>query len=516
MTEHQQGAVPRRRPRSYPPRAPLLLAAGVVALLLGVVGVVWVGAGVLVAALTLGVLTMVLTGLVLRAERRLAHLAAHDPLTGLPNRERFMDGVAAALARGSQTDSRRRLAVLFLDLDHFKVVNDGLGHTAGDHLLNEIGRRLRGLIGGAGTVARFGGDEFMVLCEDVDDDEAARELAARLTAAVRLPIALSEHESEVFVTASVGIALSNGHDTADSLLRDANAAMYRAKEQGRARLEVFDPRDHDRAVDHLRTGNALHRALERREFEVHFQPVIDLEAGGVTGFEALLRWRHPERGLVPPGDFIGRAESTGLIVPIGAWVLAEACRQAALWQAAHAGGPPLTISVNLSPRQLAEPSLPAEVARIITETGVHPDSVWLEITETTLMHDAESAIGTLEALQAQGVHIAVDDFGTGYSSLSYLKRFPVEALKVDRTFVDGLGRDAEDTAIATACVSLAHALGLTAIAEGVESPAQLAELRTLGCELAQGFLFAAPTSAPDLGERPVESLGNWAGLGADG
>ena len=378
MTEHQQGASPRRRPRSYPPRAPLLLVAGVVAPLLGVVAVLWVGMGVLVAALTLGVLSVVLTCLVLRAERRLAHLAAHDPLTGLPNRERFMDGVAAALARGSQTDSRRRLAVLFLDLDHFKVVNDGLGHTAGDRLLNEIGRRLRGLIGGAGTVARFGGDEFMVLCEDVDDDEAARKLAARLTAAVRLPIALSEHESEVFVTASVGIALANGHDTADSLLRDANAAMYRAKEQGRARLEVFDPRDHDRAVDHLRTGNALHRALERREFEVHFQPLIDLEAGGVTGFEALLRWRHPERGLVAPGDFIGRAESTGLIVPIGAWVLAEACRQAALWQAAHADGPPLTISVNLSPRQLAEPSLPGEVARIITETGVHPDSVWLE------------------------------------------------------------------------------------------------------------------------------------------
>src|SRR5680860_101298 len=245
----------------------------------------------------------------------------------------------------------------------------------------------------------------MVLCEDIGDETAARELAARLTAALRLPISLGDQEGEVFVTASVGIALSNGHDTADSLLRDADAAMYRAKEHGRARLEVFEPRNHDHAVDHLRTGNALHRALERREFEVHFQPVIDLEAGGVTGFEALLRWRHPERGLVRPGDFIGRAESTGLIVPIGAWVLAEACQQAARWQAADSDAPPLTISVNLSPRQLAEPSLPTEVARIIAETGVHPDSVWLEITETTLMHDAESAIGTLEALQAQGVHL---------------------------------------------------------------------------------------------------------------
>jgi len=514
MRDHKQGAALRRQRPSYPSRAPWLLAAGVVALLLGVVTVLWNLVGALPAALVLGVLTVVLTGLVLRAERRLAHRAAHDPLTGLPNRGRFMDRLSDALARASQPDER--LAVLFLDLDHFKVVNDGLGHTAGDRLLNEIGQRLLGLVGAGGTVARFGGDEFMVLCEDIGDETAARELAAHVTAAVRLPISLGDQEGEVFVTASVGIALSNGHDTADSLLRDADAAMYRAKEHGRARLEVFEPRNHDHAVDHLRTGNALHRALERREFEVHFQPVIDLEAGGVTGFEALLRWRHPERGLVPPGDFIGRAESTGLIVPIGAWVLAEACQQAARWQAADSDAPPLTISVNLSPRQLAEPSLPMEVARIIAETGVHPDSVWLEITETTLMHDAESAIGTLEALQAQGVHIAVDDFGTGYSSLSYLKRFPVEALKVDRTFVDGLGRDAEDTVIATACVSLAHALGLTAIAEGVESPAQLAELRTLGCELAQGFLFAAPASAPDLGERPVDSLGNWAGLSVDG
>ncbi|MGH9033440.1 MAG: putative bifunctional diguanylate cyclase/phosphodiesterase, partial [Acidimicrobiia bacterium] len=511
---HKQGRAPRRRRPSYPSRAPWLLAAGVVALLLGVVTVVWARGGKLPAALILGVLTIVLTGLVLRAERRLAHLAALDPLTGLPNRDRFMGGVAEALARASQTEAR--LAVLFLDLDHFKVVNDGLGHPAGDRLLNEIGRRLLGLTSRRGTVARFGGDEFMVLYEDVGDEAAARELATRLTAAVRLPIALSEHEGEVFVTASIGIALSNGNDTADSLMRDAGAAMYRAKEQGRARLEVFDPQNHERAVDHLRTANALHRALERREFEVHFQPVIDLEAGGVTGFEALLRWRHPERGLVAPGEFIGRAESTGLIVPIGAWVLAEACQQAARWQASHADRPPLTISVNLSPRQLAEPSLPAEVARTMAETGVHPDSVWLEITETTLMHDAESAIGTLEALQEQGVHIAVDDFGTGYSSLSYLKRFPVEALKVDRTFVDGLGRDPEDTVIATACVSLAHALGLTAIAEGVESPTQVAELRTLGCELAQGFLFAAPASAPDLGDRPVDNLGNWAGLTADG
>jgi diguanylate cyclase (GGDEF)-like protein len=480
----------------------------VVALVLGVAITRWDSTAGRLAASLLGGCTLVFAALLVRAQRRIAHQCSHDPLTGLPNRAGFTEHVWDALARLRGRDER--IAVLFLDLDDFKAVNDGLGHAAGDRLLDEIGRRLGAVAGPDGVVGRAGGDEFMVLSAGVADEATARDLASRLTAAVKLPASLPDGESgaeaEVFVTASVGIALSNGHDSAGALLRDADAAMYRAKDLGRARCEVFDPRTHEHVVDHLRTGSALHRALGRREFEVQFQPVIDLEAGGVTGFEALLRWRHPERGLVPPGEFIGRAEATGLIVPIGAWVLEEACRQAAQWQAAHCDVAPLTISVNLSPRQLAEPSLPAQVARIVGETGVHPDSVWLEITETTLMRDAESAVGSLHALQEQGVHIAIDDFGTGYSSLSYLKRFPVEALKIDRTFVDGLGRDAEDTVIATACVRLAHSLGLTAIAEGVESPAQVDELRALGCELAQGFLFAAPSSAPELGDRPTERL----------
>ena len=343
--------------------------------------------------------------------------------------------------------------------------------------------------------------------------DVAPAIAKKIIEAFRAPIVLDGNP--VTVTASVGIALSNGGATAESLIRDADTAMSRAKQQGRARFQLFDGRMRPGAADDLRTGSALRRALERQEFALYFQPVIDLERGGVTGFEALLRWRHPERGLVAPGEFIALAEATGLIVPIGAWVLEEACRQTARWQQAAGDAATLTISVNLSPRQLAEPTLPDDVARIIRDTGVHPDSLWLEITESTLMHDAESAIGVLQSLQAQGVHIAVDDFGTGYSSLSYLKRLPVEALKVDQSFVDGLGRDPEDTALTTACVSLAHALGLTAIAEGVESPAQLAELRTLGCELAQGFLFAEPHPAIELGERPVETLGAWAGLRTD-
>jgi diguanylate cyclase (GGDEF)-like protein len=437
------------------------------------------------------------------------HRPNRDPLTGLPDRVEFLDQVRAALEDGDA--GPMRLAVFVVGLDHFKMVNDALGHAAGDRLLETIAHRLAWALRPSDTLARLGGDEFLVLCHDVGAPDDARARAAEVTEQIARPVMLEE--GEVFVTASIGIAIAGRGSTAAALVRDADHAMWRAKDQGRARSELFDGGTRVGAVDNLRTGSALRRALERREFAVYFQPIIDLERGGVTGFEALLRWRHPERGLVAPGEFIALAETTGLIVPIGAWVLEEACRQTARWQAAAAQTPPLSISVNLSPRQLAEPDLPEEVARIIDETGVHPDSVWLEITENTLMFDAESAIGVLRTLRAQGVHIAVDDFGTGYSSLSYLKRLPVEALKVDQTFIDGLGDDAEDTALATACVSLAHALGLQAIAEGVESPAQLAELRTLGCELAQGFLFAEPHPAPHLGERPLETLGTWAGLG---
>jgi diguanylate cyclase (GGDEF)-like protein/PAS domain S-box-containing protein len=437
---------------------------------------------------------------------RLAHQAIHDPMTGLPNRVLFMDRLALALKRAERR--KHRVAVVFLDLDQFKLVNDSLGHASGDQLLIAIADRLRGSLRPSDTVARFGGDEFTVLCDDLVEDGTALEVAERMARVVARPVLLPD--GEVFVSASLGIAVSgNGDDTPSTLLRDADTAMYRAKDQGRARIELFDARTHDRAVDSLRTGNALHRALERREFELHYQPMIDLETGRVLGFEALLRWRHPERGLVHPADFIPLAEETGLIVPIGAWVLEEATKQTLRWQQARGNGHQLMISVNLAPRQLAEPSFPQEVANILARTGIDPDAVWLEITESTLMHDAESAISALRALRAQGVHLAVDDFGTGYSSLAYLKRFPVEALKVDQTFVDGLGREPEDSAIVSAVVSLAHALGLVAVAEGLETPVQLGELRTLGCDQAQGFLFGRPQPAHVIGKRPADDLRSW-------
>jgi len=435
----------------------------------------------------------------------LAHQAIHDPLTGLPNRVLFVDRLQRAL---TESDHEAHLAVLFLDIDHFKVVNDSLGHPAGDRLLVALADRLRATMRPSDTVARFGGDEFTVLCSGVHDETTAQQLARRLSDAVAKPFALAE--GEVFITASVGIALSGTElETSETLLRNADAAMYRAKDQGRARSELFRTDAHDQAVRHLRTGNELHRALERAELRMHYQPIVSLETGRISGFEALLRWQHPKRGLVGPDEFVGLAEETGLVVPIGSWALEESCRQAEYW---HSHGSDVTISVNLSPRQLAEPGLPADVARALQATRVQPGLVWLEITETALMRDAESAVRALGALRSLGVHLAVDDFGTGYSSMTYLKRFPVEALKIDRTFVDGLGREPEDSAICTAVVSLAHALGLRAIAEGVETPEQLAELRTLGCELAQGYLFGRPASPETFGEHPDQR--QWATLGA--
>jgi diguanylate cyclase (GGDEF)-like protein/PAS domain S-box-containing protein len=442
---------------------------------------------------------------------RLAHQAIHDPLTGLPNRLLFVDRLRRALAsihadhHGSATPAGR-VAVLFLDLDHFKVVNDSLGHSAGDRLLVAVADRLRAAIRPTDTVARFGGDEFTVLCTDVPDETAARELADRVAKAVCRPLQLAE--GEVFVTASIGIALSGGElETPETLLRNADSAMYGAKDHGRSRAELFDVDSHDRAIATLRTGNELHRALERNELRLHYQPIVSLETGRITGFEALMRWQHPERGMVRPDEFIPLAEETGLIVPMGRWALQEACRQASWW---HSHGARVTISVNLSPRQLAESTLTDEFAEVLHRSGVDPDAIWLEITESTLMRDAESAVVSLSKLRGLGVHLSVDDFGTGYSSMTYLKRFPVEALKVDRSFVDGLGEESGDTAICTAVVSLAHALGLRAVAEGVETAEQMASLRQLGCELAQGYLFGRPEPAETYGERP--DTRQWVGL----
>lgn len=441
----------------------------------------------------------------------MAHAAIHDALTDLPNRVLFMDRLQVALGRAERSDDH--VAVVFLDLDRFKLINDAMGHDGGDRLLSAVAERVRKSVRPADTVARLGGDEFTILFENVSDESAATEMAERVASALEAPFILDA--AEVFVTASMGVALSApSHDSPDLLLRDADAAMYRAKELGRSSIEVYDPREDHWAVTRLRTGNDLHRAIQAQELELHYQPVVDLETSTMVGVEALARWQHPTRGLLLPAEFIELAEDTGMIVRLGEWALREACTQIAMWRLlqSRSGGAttPLHVSVNVSPRQLAEKTFPAQVAEIIHDSGADPDLLWLEITENTLMRDPKRAIATLGALRDYGVHLSVDDFGTGYSSLSYLKQLPVETLKIDRSFVDGLGRDSGDSAIVRAIIGLADSMGLSCIAEGVETPAQDEHLRRLGCRLAQGYLFGRPLPSHELGEFPLGGLSSWA------
>jgi diguanylate cyclase (GGDEF)-like protein/PAS domain S-box-containing protein len=422
-----------------------------------------------------------------QAEIELSHAALHDSLTGLPNRALFLDRLGLALRRTERRSGS--VAVLFCDLDRFKVVNDSLGHDAGDRLLVDVAGRIVTALRPADTVARFGGDEFTILCEDIAGEIEAATIAQRIVDVFRDPFLLED--GEVFLATSVGIAIARGNDDrAEDLIRDADAAMYRAKERGKGRYEIFDEAMRADAVARLETESALRRAVERGELRLHYQPEVDLATGAVRGFEALVRWDHPARGLLGPNAFIPLAEETGLIVPIGEWVLREAATEAARW--ATASSEPLTLSVNLSARQLAQQDLVAMVRRAMAETGIDPATLCLEITESAVMESGSATTAQLRALKSLGIRLAIDDFGTGFSSLAHLRRFPVDVLKIDGTFVAGLGHEPQDASIAAAVISLAHALGLDTVAEGVETEEQLTILRSLGCDLGQGYLFGRP------------------------
>lgn len=431
-----------------------------------------------------------------RAERALTHQALHDTLTGLPNRALLEDRLRQALDRTRRGDCH--VAVMFLDLDDFKLVNDGLGHLAGDAILVQAATRIRETLRPEDTVARFGGDEFVIICE-VGTIDAALDVSGRLLAAVGAPYVLRGEAGnhDLSVTASVGLVMAGDEATPEELLQDADTAMYCAKGRGRSRVELFDSAMRQHAAARLSTSTALRRALARDELRVFYQPIVSVGSTRPLAVEALVRWEHPERGLVPPDEFIPLAEESGLIVPIGRWVLREALRERASWQAAMPLDPPLRLAVNLSALQLSDPSLVDDVAAALKEFGASPDSLILEITETVLMSDVD-APRTLRALRDMGVSLHIDDFGTGYSSLAYIRELPIDTLKIDRGFIDGLGSVDEHGYLVSAVISLASALSLEVIAEGVETELQLNVLRDMKCDNAQGFLFARPMPYVDL------------------
>ncbi|HEX2040256.1 MAG TPA: EAL domain-containing protein [Acidimicrobiales bacterium] len=430
---------------------------------------------------------------------QLVHQAFHDPLTGLANRALLLDRIEHALS-GTRRKEGARLAVLYLDLDDFKTVNDGLGHEAGDTILRMTGERIAAALRPGDTACRLGGDEFAVLLEDLPNPAMAYEIGGRLLEELRNPFELET--GLVSLNASLGIVLGRGGDEdAAELLRNADLAMYRAKGQGKGRFEIYEAGMHAAVVERLALKADLRRAVDAGEFEPHYQPIVDLRTGATVGVEALVRWNHPERGILPPAAFIDLAEETALIVPIGIQVLRQACADAAGWRRRLGEHAPRSVSVNLSVRQLQHPRVVDDVAAALRDSGLPSEALVLELTESTLLDDADAAAARLEELKALGVRMALDDFGTGYSSLSYLGRFPVDVLKIDKSFVDSLGdTPGERSALVGAIVGLGTTLGVQVTAEGIEGAEQLSHLLQLGCQLGQGFYFARPLAAAGLEE----------------
>ncbi|HET9153319.1 MAG TPA: EAL domain-containing protein [Solirubrobacterales bacterium] len=450
------------------------------------------------------------------ADQALRYRVLHDALTGLPNRLSFVDSLGESLGRAAISGSP--VGILFLDLDHFKLINDSLGHHAGDALLRAVAPRLRSHLRPGDIVARFGGDEFGILIDRLADEGEAMAIADRVAAAFAQPFGIDGVEH--FVSASIGVAVAGGSGerpvNAELLIRDADAAMYRAKEGGRSRSVLFDAEMRAAAMKRLEIERDLRQALDRDELALYYQPVVNLRSSEIDGLEALVRWRHPERGMLDPAEFVSIAEDSGMIEPIGRWVQERACRQALTWQQLRPDARPFDVAVNLSARQAAHRDLPSVVEEVLARTGLDPIHLRLEITESVLVDESATAISSLEALSELGVRLVLDDFGTGYSSLAYLNRFPFDALKIDRSFVEALGIEQEATAIVEAIIGMARGLSLEVIAEGVESEVQLSELQRLGCDYAQGHLFHAAMPEREVSRLIAEGDLRYSGISPEG
>ncbi len=440
-----------------------------------------------------------------KAQRQLVHDALHDALTGLPNRSLFMERVEQAI-KYSKRHSQSMFAVMFVDLDRFKMINDSLGHLIGDQFLQAIAHLLRSCIRPDDTVARIGGDEFTILINNIQDAHEAVTIADRILNKFLQPIELDTNK--IFGSASIGLVISNQeYELADDLLRDADIAMYRSKSLGKGRYTIFDKEMYEQNLKTVQLDNDLRYALEREEFELHYQPIVHLSSGKLAGFEALIRWHHPERGLIPPSEFIPIAEETGLIIAIGDWVLYQACQQICTWQTKFPEAASLKMSVNLTCQQIRENDLLDKLDEVLTKTGINGHTLRLEITESSMMDQGEETIAKLEQLRARNIQLSIDDFGQGYSSLSYLHRFPVNTLKIDRTFVELMSLGGQNLEIIRTIIILAHALNMNVVAEGVETLEQANVLKELKCELGQGYFFSRPLIAI-AAEQMISSLGD--------